>query len=446
MPTSTSNASSISPTPTPNRIHNMTLDDARARVARGCPEERARHRRLVRARRARRAPRPAGALARPAVALLPRQAGAGPGPRRLRPHRRDPRLAPSARASPASSIRATRAWSRHITSSRSSSSAAPTRGRPTTRFFTPAAEHAAGGPGRDRPPLRRRARRRDRGLADAGSAGASRSASAFSGGIDSGAVFLVTYHVLLQARPATRAASRPSRCRSASGADLDQARAFLERPRPGDVPRADRGRARAPSTPSRRSASSRTTSRSTSSPRRWRSRSAAGIRERYPDWRYLARRRRRRREPQGLPDRGEPGAHDPQRPQQSSALPGGLGRRTHQALADLLGRPEPLLLPHVRAAARYGLRGLQPLHAAAPSSRSAEAIPFVDLTRYDTERLYALKGEIVSRGVEARHRDSRCRSSPSAASSTARSPESEAPAAFRSDEAGYRSHFLSLYA
>src|SRR5262249_24756606 len=29
----------------------------------------------------------------------------------------------------------------------------------------------------------------------------------------------------------------------------------------------------------------------------------------------------------------------------------------------------------------------------------AEQIPFIDLTGYDTEKLYALKGEIVSRGI-----------------------------------------------
>jgi asparagine synthase (glutamine-hydrolysing) len=31
----------------------------------------------------------------------------------------------------------------------------------------------------------------------------------------------------------------------------------------------------------------------------------------------------------------------------------------------------------------------------------AEAIPFIDLTEYDVNRLYGLKGEIVSRGVKA---------------------------------------------
>jgi asparagine synthase (glutamine-hydrolysing) len=31
----------------------------------------------------------------------------------------------------------------------------------------------------------------------------------------------------------------------------------------------------------------------------------------------------------------------------------------------------------------------------------AEAIPFISLTDYVTDRLYALKGEIVSRGIKA---------------------------------------------
>ena len=30
----------------------------------------------------------------------------------------------------------------------------------------------------------------------------------------------------------------------------------------------------------------------------------------------------------------------------------------------------------------------------------AESIPFIDLTNYDVERLYRLKGEIVARGVK----------------------------------------------
>ena len=103
-----------------------------------------------------------------------------------------------------------------------------------------------------------------------------------------------------------------------------------------------------------------------------------GIRERYPDWRYLARRRRRRREPEGLSDRGEPRAHDPQRRRQPDALSGRLGRRPHQALAHLQRRPEPQLRADVRAGARStGSTASAPTRGRT-SSRSPKAIPFAD--------------------------------------------------------------------
>jgi asparagine synthase (glutamine-hydrolysing) len=51
-------------------------------------------------------------------------------------------------------------------------------------------------------------------------------------------------------------------------------------------------------------------------------------------------------------------------------------------------------------ARRYGFEGFSPYTRPAVI-RVAEAIPFIDLTRYDVGRLYELKGEIVSRGVEA---------------------------------------------
>ena len=48
----------------------------------------------------------------------------------------------------------------------------------------------------------------------------------------------------------------------------------------------------------------------------------------------------------------------------------------------------------------FGFRGFSPFTQ--PSVIAlAEGIPFIALTDYDVERLYALKGEIVSRGVKA---------------------------------------------
>jgi asparagine synthase (glutamine-hydrolysing) len=58
---------------------------------------------------------------------------------------------------------------------------------------------------------------------------------------------------------------------------------------------------------------------------------------------------------------------------------------------------------HVRTyapARRYGFRGFSP-YALPNVIDVAEGIPFVELTDWDHERLYGLKGQIVSRGVKA---------------------------------------------
>jgi asparagine synthase (glutamine-hydrolysing) len=49
---------------------------------------------------------------------------------------------------------------------------------------------------------------------------------------------------------------------------------------------------------------------------------------------------------------------------------------------------------------RLGFRGFSPF-TRPDVIAIAEAIPFIELTRYSVERLYELKGQIVSRGVEA---------------------------------------------
>src|SRR5262249_39722855 len=51
-------------------------------------------------------------------------------------------------------------------------------------------------------------------------------------------------------------------------------------------------------------------------------------------------------------------------------------------------------------ARRYGFEGFSP-YTRADVIEVAEGIPFASLTNYDVRTLYALKGEIVSRGVRA---------------------------------------------
>src|SRR5436309_10382604 len=95
-------------------------------------------------------------------------------------------------------------------------------------------------------------------------------------------------------------------------------------------------------------------------------------------------------------------------------------------------------------ASRYGFIGFSPYTR--PSVISvAEAIPFAELTRGSHERLYALKGEIVRRGVSAvlgiempGYPKRRFQHGSATAETAAR--------LFTGDEVRYRRHFLTLHA
>ena len=220
----------------------------------------------------------------------------------------------------------------------------------------------------------------------------------FSGGIDSGAVFLVIYHAML------RIGLAPSRLKAfvldlGNGPDVEQARAFLsalglsmfleevsagaddlsvddtlrvlEDYKPLDVECAAMGLLL-----------------------------CRGIRERYPDWRYLA---------DG--DGGDENLKDypiDENPELTirSVVDNlmlyqegwGVGRIKHS-----LTYSGGLSRSYVRTyapAQRYGFSGFSP-YTRANVVEIAEAIPFARLTGYDVSALYALKGEIVRRGVKA---------------------------------------------
>jgi len=95
-------------------------------------------------------------------------------------------------------------------------------------------------------------------------------------------------------------------------------------------------------------------------------------------------------------------------------------------------------------ASRYGFVSFSP-YTRAPVIAIAEAIPFAELTRGSHERLYALKGEIVSRGVRAvlgcempvypKRRFQHGSATPETAARL-----------FTEDEARYRRHFHALHA
>jgi asparagine synthase (glutamine-hydrolysing) len=221
---------------------------------------------------------------------------------------------------------------------------------------------------------------------------------AFSGGIDSGAAFLVTYHTML------RLGLSPSRLKAftlnlGGGADLDQARAFLDRLglsmfleeitadsaaldiadtvrtledyKPLDVECAAAGLLL-----------------------------SQGIRARYPDWRYVI---------DG--DGGDENLKDyPIEENTELTIRSvinnlmlyhegwGVGRIKHS-----LTYSGGLSRGYARTYApgrRYGFEEFSPF-TRPDVVEVAEAIPFAALTNYDETALYRLKGEIVRRGVLA---------------------------------------------
>jgi asparagine synthase (glutamine-hydrolysing) len=220
----------------------------------------------------------------------------------------------------------------------------------------------------------------------------------FSGGIDSGSVFLTTYHVM------RALGMSPARLKAfvldlGDGPDLRQARTFLERlglsmflePIESDVSALD----------------ANATIRVVEDYKPLDIESATmalalgrGIRNRYPDWRYLIDGDGGDENLKDYPIEENPELtirsviNNPMLYQEgwgvgkikhSLTYSGGLSRSYARTYA---------------TARHHGFRGFSPFTR--PSVIAvAEAVPFIDLTRYDVGRLYELKGEIVSRGVKA---------------------------------------------
>jgi asparagine synthase (glutamine-hydrolysing) len=221
---------------------------------------------------------------------------------------------------------------------------------------------------------------------------------AFSGGIDSGSVFLVLYHVML------RLGLSPARLKAfvlnlGDGPDVEQARTFL-----GDV-----GLSlfleEIASSPEELDIED--TLRALEDYKELDVQCAAmglrlckGIRTRYPEWRQIA---------DG--DGGDENLKDypiEDNPELTirSVVDNlmlyqegwGVGRIKHS-----LTYTGGLSRSYVRTyapAARYGFDGFSP-YTRPDVIEVAEGIPFATLTRYDVPTLYALKGEIVGRGVKA---------------------------------------------
>jgi asparagine synthase (glutamine-hydrolysing) len=220
----------------------------------------------------------------------------------------------------------------------------------------------------------------------------------FSGGIDSGSVFLTTYHVMRQL------GMSPSRLKAfvldlGDGPDVAQARAFLDA--------LGLGIFLEPVAADPSSLNVDETIRVVEDYKALDVQSATmaialcrGLRQRYPDWRYLV-------DGDGGDEnlKDYPIAENPEltihsvvnnpmlyqegwgvgKIKHSLTYSGGLSRSYSRTYAP---------------AHHFGFNGFSPFTRTSVIA-VAEGIPFIALTNYDVERLYQLKGEIVSRGVKA---------------------------------------------
>ena len=220
----------------------------------------------------------------------------------------------------------------------------------------------------------------------------------FSGGLDSGSVFLTTYHVM------RKLGMNPVRLKAfvldlGDGPDLQQARSFLES--------LDLGLFLEPVQADSRTLDVQETIRLVEDYKPLDIESATmavalcrGIRARYPGWRYLI---------DG--DGGDENLKDypiEENPELTirSVIDNpmlyqegwGVGKIKHS-----LTYTGGLSRSYTRTYApgrHFGFHGFSPFLQ--PSVIAvAEAIPFIELTNYNVPRLYELKGEIVSRGIRA---------------------------------------------
>jgi asparagine synthase (glutamine-hydrolysing) len=220
----------------------------------------------------------------------------------------------------------------------------------------------------------------------------------FSGGIDSGCVFLTAYHVML------KRGLNPARLKAfvldlGDGPDVQQARAFLET--------VNLGIFLEPVQAAPLDLDIENTLRTVEDYKPLDLESATmalalckGIRDRYPDWRYLMDGDGGDENLKDYPIEENPELtirsviNNPMLYQEGW----GVGKIKHS-----LTYSGGLSRSYTRTYApahRYGFQGFSPFTRPAVIA-VAEAVPFIELTGYDVPRLYELKGEIVSRGVAA---------------------------------------------
>ena len=263
----------------------------------------------------------------------------------------------------------------------------------------------------------------------------------FSGGVDSGSVFLTTYHAML------KRGMNPARLKAfvldfGEGPDVAQARAFLDA--------LGLGLFLEPVEADRASLDVQETIRIVEDYKPLDIESASmavalcrGVRARYPEWKYLA---------DG--DGGDENLKDypiEQNPELTirSVINNpmlyqegwGVGKIKHS-----LTYSGGLSRSYTRTYApahHFGFEGFSPF-TRPQVIRVAEAIPFIQLTEYSVDKLYELKGEIVGRGVVA-VTGMKMPVYPKRRFQHGALPEDALRRTLPFQEAEYRKQFLSLY-
>jgi asparagine synthase (glutamine-hydrolysing) len=220
----------------------------------------------------------------------------------------------------------------------------------------------------------------------------------FSGGVDSGAVFLVAYHSLL------RLGMNPARLKAftlsvGNGPDLDQARTFLDRLGLGlflEVIEAD---------PAWLDPSE--TIRVVEDYKSLDVESATmalalcrGIRRRYPDWTFLMDGDGGDENLKDYPIEENPELTIRSVVNNRLLYQEGWGLGTIKHSLTYSGGLSRSYTRTYAPARHFGFEGFSPFTRPAVIEQ-AEGIPFIALTDYDVEKLYRLKGDVVSRGVKA---------------------------------------------
>ncbi len=220
----------------------------------------------------------------------------------------------------------------------------------------------------------------------------------FSGGIDSGAVFLVTYHCLLQL------GMNPARLKAftlsmAGGPDLDQAKAFMDR--------LGLGLFLEPVETDLASLNPLETIRIVEDYKSLDVESATmalalcrGLRQRYPDWKFLIDGDGGDENLKDYPIEENPELTINSVVNNRLLYQEGWGLGTIKHSLTYSGGLSRSYTRTYAPAHHYHFEGFSPFTRPRVIEQ-AEGIPFIALTDYDVEKLYQLKGEIVGRGVKA---------------------------------------------